>query len=68
MIADYVPNIPEELIEAGKLSKFVMLSVPDDERWNPDNINLNANGAVYAIGQGERMISLTAILAGILIP
>src|SRR5690242_4860054 len=53
VIADAVPNIPEELIESGKLSKFVALSVPDDERWNPDGINLNANGVVFALSQGN---------------
>jgi hypothetical protein len=53
VIADYSPNIPEELIEGGKLSQFVALSLPEDDRWNPDNSNLNANGAVFAIGQGE---------------
>lgn len=35
------------------LSKFVALSVPDDERWNPDSANLNANGTVYTIGLGD---------------
>ncbi|MEP7233883.1 MAG: hypothetical protein ABI778_01185 [Ignavibacteriota bacterium] len=53
VIADEVPNVPEELFEAGKLSKFVTLSVPEDERWNPDGVNLNANGAVFAIAQDE---------------
>ena len=52
VIANAVPNIPDELIQSGKLSKYVALSLPDDERWNPDNINLNANGAVYAIAPG----------------
>jgi hypothetical protein len=53
VIADYVPNIPEELIESGKLSKYVTLSLPGDDRWNPDNDMLNANGVVYAIGQNR---------------
>ena len=51
VIADFVPNIPEELIEGGKLSKFVALSVPDDVHWNPDSANLNATGSVFAIEQ-----------------
>jgi len=53
VIADAVPNIPEELINGGKLSKYVTLSVPDDDRWNPDNINLNADGEVYVINNGD---------------
>ena len=35
------------------LSKFVALSVPDDAKWNPDTLNLNANGTVYAIGKSD---------------
>lgn len=53
MIADAVANIPEELLQTGKLSEYVALSLPDDDRWNPDNVILNASGAVYAIALGD---------------
>src|SRR5579872_6906700 len=57
VIADYVQNIPEELIENGILSKFITLSVPDDDRWNPDETTLNANGSVFAIAEGTSFSS-----------
>jgi len=57
IIANEIPDIPEQLFESGKLSKYVTLSLPGDEQWNPDAINLNTNSAVYAISQGENFSS-----------